>query len=358
MLVLLSAMAVACHGKRDYEQAEAPTKTLKVEYDRNRFDADGVDAVSFAVKYGVDDVTSFAKLSLVEVPQGAATSDYTLSANRLTSSVAGRFVLRAEYDGQRSATVSVTAVEVDKPSDGGDDKPSAYARHSCVFEFTGAWCSFCPDGYVFLKYLIMDYFDEDRVHIIAMHDKTGGDDPMGVPLTNQLYNQFGLAAYPSFIVDMREATEDKNNLQTMLNATFNDYPSHCGVRLSTTYDASKRKCDISAEVTAEKSDSYRVALYVLEHKIIARQARNGLYIDDYEHNHVFRTLATQSSGGDRLGDLAAGEKATLARSITLDTGWVAENMSVCALVIGADGYVNNVAECALCNGLADYDMAK
>lgn len=357
MFVLLSAMVVACHGKRDYEQ-ETPTKTLKVESDSNRFDADGVDAVTFVVKYGVDDVTSGAKLVVVEAPQGATSGDYTLSANRLTSNVAGRFLLRAEYDGVRSATVSVTAVEVEEPSGGGEETASAYARHSCVFEFTGAWCAFCPDGYVFLKYLIEDYFDKERVHIIAMHDKTGGEDPMGVPLTNQLYNQFGLSAYPSFVVDMRDATNDKNDLQAMLNATFNDYPPYCGVRLSTTYDASQRKCDISVEIAAEKSDSYRVALYIIENKIISRQNRNSLYIEDYEHNHVFRTLATQSSGGDRVGDLAAGDKATLSRSITLNEGWVAENMRVYALVITADGYVNNVAECALCNGSTNYDMAK
>ena len=359
-LLSLLVMAVSCHGKRDYPEEGDTTYSLTLRATPATIDADGVDCSTLTAMYGAENVTSKAHYKIVTTPQEAFVGDYTLSGNTFTTTVAGTYKIRAEYDGTQSSTVTITAKEV-----GGSDTPdvptqqgSAYARHSCVFEFTGAWCSYCPDGYVFLKYLIEDYFNVNRVHIIAFHDKTSGNDPMGVPLTNELHSKYGLSVFPGFVIDMREATAEKNDLQKMLNNTFNNYPCHCGVRVETTYTPSSRECVVKVDVKAEKSDTYRVAIFVVENKIISPQHRNGLYINDYEHNHVFRTLGSQSAAGDRLGDLAAGESGSLTRSVTIDEDWAIENCRVCVAVIGSNGFVNNAAECNVQNGLADYDLAK
>ena len=84
---------------------------------------------------------------------------------------------------------------------------------------------------------------------------------------------------------------------------------------------------------------------------------NGLTKENYVHNHVVRTMISSLYEGDRVGTLAAGESKSASYSLTLDSGWKAENCSVCALVIDGNGYVNNAAVCSL-NGVTDFDYQK
>ena len=236
-----------------------------------------------------------------------------------------------------------------------------YNRHSAVFEFTGAWCSFCPTGYRFLQYLIEDYYSTDTVHVLALHDSTGGNDPMGIPLTNTILNHFQSQFnvnldFPAFVVDMREGTSDRSSLEGMLERTFKNYPATCGIRLENSCTADG-KLSIKAELCASESDTYRIALYLLEDGIVAKQVDNGLTKENYVHNHVVRTMISSLYEGDRVGTLAAGESKSASYSLTLDSGWKAENCSVCALVIDGNGYVNNAAICSL-NGVTDFDYQK
>lgn len=236
-----------------------------------------------------------------------------------------------------------------------------YNRHSAVFEFTGAWCSFCPTGYRFLQYLIEDYYSTDTVHVLAFHDSTGGNDPMGIPLTNTILNHFQSQFnvnldFPAFVVDMREGTSDRSSLEGMLERTFKNYPATCGIRLENSCTADG-KLSIKAELCASASDTYRIALYLLEDGIVAKQVDNGLTKENYVHNHVVRTMISSLYEGDRVGTLAAGESKSASYSLTLDSGWKAENCSVCALVIDGNGYVNNAAVCSL-NGVTDFDYQK
>lgn len=237
---------------------------------------------------------------------------------------------------------------------GGDSVDIKFTRHASVFEFTGTWCAMCPSGYIFLKYLIEDYYSHDTVHILAFHDSTA-DDPMGISLTNTLYNKFALNGYPGFVVDMREGTSEKTEIQPMLDSSFKDYPATCGVKLTSSYSGDKGS--VTAELYAAKSGVYRLAIYLLEDGIVARQNNSGNYKDDYVHNHVVRALLSSKYEGDRVGDIAAGQKASKSYDITLNSSWKAENCSLCALVIDSSGCVINAAVCPL-NGSVDYDFKK
>ena len=226
-----------------------------------------------------------------------------------------------------------------------------------VFEFTGTTCSFCPGGYTYLKYLIEDYFSEETVHIMAFHDTK--DDPMGTPLTYEIYNAFKLGVFPSFIVDMRDAygNDDKSNLRDAINRSFEQYPATCGLALTSSCDASGNG-SVDVKLCASSEGSYRVALYIIEEGIVAPQLNGfGQMENDYTHNHVVRTLLSKIYEGDSVGTLAAGEESIKNYIFTLGNECKAANCSIYALAIDNNGYVNNVAICPL-NGTTPYDYAK
>ena len=242
------------------------------------------------------------------------------------------------------------ALEDNSGDSGGETADVAFNRHVSVFEFTGTWCAMCPGGYTFLKYLIEDYWSHDTVHILAFHDSTSND-PMGIPLTNEIFNKFALAGFPGFVVDMREGTSEKTEIQAMIERSFNDYPATCGVKMTST-DSS-----VDVELYAAKSDNYRLALYILEDGIVARQNDSGIYKENYTHNHVVRAMVSSMYEGDRIGEIKAGEKSQKSYNFTLDGSWKADKCSLCALVFDSKGSVINAAVCPI-NGSVDYDYKK
>ena len=235
---------------------------------------------------------------------------------------------------------------------GGDEVADVeFNRHVSVFEFTGAWCAMCPSGYIFLKYLIEDWYSHDTVHVLALHDSTGGADPMGISLTNEFVTKFGIGGFPAFLVDMREATSEKTEIQGMIDRSFSDYPATCGIKMVST------ESSVDIELYAAKSANYRVALYILEDGIVARQNNGGTYKDDYIHNHVVRAMVSKLYEGDRVGEIKAAEKATKSYTFSLDSSWKKENCTLCALVFDNSQTVINAAVCAVGESV-DYDYKK
>ena len=247
------------------------------------------------------------------------------------------------------------ALESDNNGGGEEVTDVAFNRHVAVFEFTGAWCAMCPSGYIFLKYLIEDYYNPSKVHILAFHDSTGGADPMGIQLTNILVTKFGIGGFPGFVVDMREGTSTLTDIQPMIDNSLNSFPATCGVKVTSICSNGSGKADI--ELYAAKSDTFRVALYLIEDKIVAQQNKGGEYVDNYTHNHVVRTLISTMYEGDRVGEIKAGEKGSKSYNFTLNSAWNAENCTLCALVFDGSGTVINSALCPI-NGETNYDYKK
>ncbi|MBR0335494.1 MAG: Omp28-related outer membrane protein [Alistipes sp.] len=234
-------------------------------------------------------------------------------------------------------------------SGGGESADVAFNRHVSVFEFTGTWCAMCPSGYIFLKYLIEDWWSHDVVHILAFHDSTA-DDPMGIPVTNTIFNAFGLTGFPAFLVDMRGGTTEKTEIQPMIESSFAD-ATPCGVKMTSTNNS------VEVELYAAKSGTYRVALYILEDGIVARQNDSGTYKDNYVHNHVVRAMLSSLYEGDRVDDIKAGQKGTKSYNFNINSSWKREKCSLCALVIDNSGAVVNAAVCPVGKSV-DYDYKK
>lgn len=239
------------------------------------------------------------------------------------------------------------------PSEG--DK---FVRHHVVMDFTGAWCTNCPDGVNTLNMLIEMMNGEETIHVIALHDNSGGADPMATPLTNTIFNDFNLTGYPGFVVNLEEGgilTSESMKLRTYLRNASKE--CDCGVSLTTNYDASTQSGTISVKAKSNVAGKYRVALFLLEDNVVSPQKHGSQTREDYIHNHVMREMLSSTYKGDSLGEHTAGQELSKSYNYSISSDYVAGQCSFCALLIDSQtGYVVNAAVCAAAGGSTAYDM--
>ncbi len=245
----------------------------------------------------------------------------------------------------------------------------AFERHLCIFEFTGQWCSFCPDGYKILYDVAASEYSDyrDIAHIIALHDNSSGADEFAEPLQAtqfKMFNDFALPGYPAALVDLRKdaavslSAGNREMLVDAIEKSLAEYPAHCGVAVSSSYDATKGAAKIDTRLYSVKNDFYRIAVFIVENGIKAPQKDGGTTREDYTHHYVGRLMLSQKYNGDSLGEVAAGKEAAKSYDLTVDPKWNVDKTQVYVLAIDGDGHVNNVAVCSLKNGAADYDYAE
>ena len=344
----------ACSGNVD--DSSLPVLTASME----EADLAKGDKVTFTVTYNGQDVTSDAVIS-----DALSAASSKLPAPEFTPETEGTYVFVAEYNGKLSNTVTVEVVNTAPAV-----VESKYQRHVSLVEFTGAWCNNCPFGYeklmgVLSKPSMAKY--KDRIHMCAFHSNLEGTDSLGIPATQDLIKCFTGMAYPSFATDLRDSgvltADGISLLQPSLMASFNEYPAHCGVAVSSSLNGDATMAEVTVKVTSELSSEYRVVVLVVQDKIVGYQ-NHGTYgeLDDYTHKHVVRKVVTSYSGtftGEKLtddGKVAAGEEKSKTWSVDIDSKWVLDNTEIYALALDADGYVNNMNVCHIDGGDSGYDL--
>lgn len=353
--LLAAALVCACTGNVD----DSSLPVLKASAEEA--DLAKGEKVTFTVTYNGQDVTSEATISdaLSAAPSRLQTPEFVPEEE-------GTYLFVAEYNGKLSNTVTIEVVNTAPPV-----VESRYDRHVCLVEFTGAWCINCPEGYdklmgVLSKPSISKY--KDRIHMCAFHSDLEGTDTLAIPQTQDLFKLFDGLAYPSFTTDFREAgvltADGISLLQPSLMASLNEYPAHCGVAVASSLNADRTKADVTVKVTSEHTSEYRVVVLVVQDKIKGWQ-KTPTYSEgqsDYTHNHVVRKVVTSYSGtftGEKLTDdgrIASGDEKTGSWSVDIDSRWVLENTEIYALVLDADGYVNNMNVCRIDGGDSGYDL--
>lgn len=328
-LALLGVLLGSCHGQTDdeVEVQLVPSQTT--------INADGEQSVSFQVLYGASDVTVESNIYLTSHPE------LGWSGNSFSTTEAGTYKFQAVYRDQPSQEVEITALAVEKVE-------SRFERHICVMDLTGTWCSFCPEGYRKLNYYVTRPYWKDVVHMLAIHDNTSGEDPMGLPLASTLLNDFKLVGFPSFITDLRDSgslTDNVDDIEPSFERSEEQYPACSDVKIATSLSGTSLSVDVT--LFAEMAGEWRTTVFLVEDGIVAPQADGSMITEDYTHNHVARQLLSISWRGEGLGQLSAESEGSKSYTATLAEDWVAEKMYVMALAIDSDGYVNNVAVCPL-----------
>ena len=266
-------------------------------------------------------------------------------------------LLAADADGQTFGCNNANECAVGGSADylykDEENNESRFARNVCVMEFTGQWCSWCPEGAQILDFLVSDMYKDD-VYALAFHN----DDDLAIPAEADLKQRFEISDYPAYVTDMRDAGGlSGSGCRLSIEKSLYETRTHSGVAVSC--EAVEGGYEVSARIFSEKDMEYRVAVYLVEDKVVAWQTVSGNVRDeDYVHRHVVRQMLSASVGGDALGMVAYGTEKACSYRFVPDPSWRMENLTVAVLAIDADGHVDNMAVCAAEGGTTDYELKK
>ena len=330
--------------------------------DRTELEIASADKAVLTVTYNGQDVTS----SSVIYYAGAGSTSYTpLEGNVFAPQQEGEYTLYAEYLDKTSAQIKINVKNTEVKTE------SKFDRHVCVVEFTGAWCINCPEGYskmmgILSKPTLAKY--KENIHICAFHSDVEGKDSLAVAQTQDLFKLFDGLAYPSFATDLRDSgvltSEGISNFQPSLMTSFNEYPAHCGVAVSSVLNEEGTEAQVTVKLESELTSQYRVVILVVQNNIKGYQKTPEYQVgqDNYNHAHVVRKVVTSYKDtftGEKLTDdgvVASGNVVTKEWTVEIDRRWVLENTEIYAIALDADGYVNNMNVCSISGGDSGFDL--
>jgi hypothetical protein len=246
-----------------------------------------------------------------------------------------------------------------QPSKPDADFESRFIKQIALWDFTGAWCNFCPGGLRNISFVLTANPQfADCVHTMAFHSNSEGEDDLALPdgMTDRIMTDMNLISFgfPSFLLDMKigGTLAEGSNLSNDLKQIAEDYPTYCGVALSSA--VADGKATVNAKLFSEFDTTWRLAAFVVENKIKYYQMDGMQRKENATHNHDVRQIVSASYRGDRLGQVAADAEASKEYVFDIDPVWNLENTFIYVLAIDAEGVVNNMNYCLLNGGESDY----
>lgn len=243
-----------------------------------------------------------------------------------------------------------------------------------IEELTSHSCTYCPLGAGMLHELCNLRGD---IALVAIHGNLSSADPFKTAQCDTIMSMMAggtvslpAVSYPTGAFDRMIGfdTEDPNALlaglgfyeqyhqeaaqmySDMLNEKP-DVPAFGEVNINSTYDEKTRKAVITVDgQLANGFDGImgadcKLTVYITEDHLIAPQLNLGTWVQNYEHNNVFRQALGSAKGVNlkKTGDAYKNEF-----TITIPTSWNADNLSVVAFISRPlranaynDLYVNN-----------------
>src|SRR5690554_280366 len=178
-------------------------------------------------------------------------------------------------------------------------------------EFTGIYCTFCPDGHKLAQAIKTANPDDVvliNVHVGGYADPNGSDPDFRTPFGTALANQSGLQGYPSGTVNRHVFAGGVTALNrgdwAGRSSTILGQASYANVALEASIDLSTRELIVDVEVyyTGTGSASNKLNVALLQNGIEGPQtgmSANPSQIlpnGKYEHNHMLRHLLTGQWG--------------------------------------------------------------
>ena len=215
-------------------------------------------------------------------------------------------------------------------------------------EFTGQYCTNCPEGHAFAARLREQYgssFIPVSIHGGTLAINAGeieGMTGLAVPDGQTYFQNAGRPNLPAGIVDRVTAAIGRDEWAKIVHDELEkEAPAAIEVKASLEADG-KIAIDVEVKPTADFNGNMLV--WLTESKIKALQVDDGEYVPDYVHNHVFRATA---NGID--GDPVSAKKNIFidkSYSVTPDATWVPANMTAVVFIYNSEG-VLQAAEAAV-----------
>lgn len=290
--------------------------------------------------YTIDMLIDGVVMDLIDSPEALTPAEVLLSCNCPLDGVT---------PGKHTLTLRVATVAGQAVSDG----PTVSAQFTAytnsfqrqkqlVEQFTTQGASNCPKGDAVLEALQQM---RDDMAWVAIHLNYNGTDEFNIPEGTQVTNYLGGNRYPSAtfnrqggIQSIGYSAQYVQQAANMLSYTYfdcNPMPALATVRINPVYNEATRNLDVkvSGRVVADWSSvldsDIGLMVYLTEDSLVGKQLKSGVWVEDYVHNHVLRSVLTPFDGDPLTINGTAYEKTYHA---VLASDWNPDNMRIVAFI--------------------------
>ncbi len=242
---------------------------------------------------------------------------------------------------------------------GGSVPSGSFVQRMLGMQFTSIGCNNCPFLTTAIKDVQKNY--PGKVIPVSFHMDYGGyEDPMTLAVNRKFYDKVNVGdseGLPMFAFNFRKSAvpiiNEYAKIVSEMEHQAETYPAVCGVAISSRYDASSGKIDVTAKFKSDVSAKFRYHIFLVEDGI--RHAQAGAEGDAYIHDNVFRAMAGDNIMGSWLNSgnaLSVGREYSVTQSFSIAEGWNPENMRIVAVMLdtaddAATFCANNANECAV-----------
>lgn len=235
-----------------------------------------------------------------------------------------------------------------------DPKPSStdFSHSILLLQHTGTACPNCPQLIASLKTLAEDDAYAAKYHHVAAHSYNQSD-PAYSKAAENLSQAFCDGYYPELTFNLtKESTGTSLAVDVIKSHIDNLHQDAADAGIAASVLQTGSSLGVNVQVKASKENKYRIAVWVLEDGIRARQ--DGA-LEDWmnTHGNAVRAMAGSTLNlriyGENVDALKKGETAEKSFTVNLEDGWDPESCKVLVLVNAAtDDGRYNLANCAIC----------
>lgn len=366
-LLAIAAMLGACEGTPDSgtnnDQLLEGKITLLVDHEFIR--ANGTEAASFTIL--LQDGSGMFHNVTEDSDIYISGNETPLTEAKFSTETSGSWTFYALYGLEVSNEVSVRAVAgiADIPADPAPESTN-FNHRIMLLQHTGTACGYCPIMMTTLKHLSEDDAYNTIYNHVASHSygySSEYPDYAHSSAADELSRHLGIMFYPTLTFNLTDDAEnDLAAIKSHINLLHKN-TADVGVALSAS-KAADGAIYANIAVKAAKSGKYRLAVWLLEDGIFAKQYGKTASWQD-THNNALRAMVGENKTdriyGTNIGTIETGKTYENIVSIELEEEWVADNCEVMVLITtddGKGGYdVVNTAVCAV-GGAHAYEYVK
>ncbi len=238
---------------------------------------------------------------------------------------------------------------------------TSFKHRIMLLQHTGAECPNCPYLMTSLKELAEDEAYNDLYNHVASHSYSTND-PAYTEAASKISRALGHEFWPELTFNLtKENMDGSTDVDVIRSGIDKRVKDNADAGISAAVKKSGDKLSVNVGVKAAKTNTYRIAVWLLEDGIEARQAGPAA---DWMHIHenVLRTMAGASLNlqiyGEKMGVVNEGQTAEKAFTLNLEDEWKAENCKVLILVNADDSNGKfDLANSAVCKigGSIEYE---
>jgi len=203
-------------------------------------------------------------------------------------------------------------------------------------EFTGHQCPNCPEGAI-TAYNLHNFYG-DKFITIAYHAgffaRTSSEFPTDYRTSegNALNTEFGVSSYPAGVINRTKVNSNLvlgNSLWPQATDNIIDNTPKLGIEIIHVHDEDNISVTIRLQ-TFYEIEPLRVCVFITEDNLISPQITPEGVVDDYEHNHVFRTSLLNETWGIPIFTEGAnsGLKMSFRINRNIDASWNTSNLNI------------------------------